>query len=178
MLQDGQIPVGLYGKAQSVRQCGESLVQFLIGAINRSAAIHVRWRTKFVRDRIQRHSFAHHFVHARDPRTVLLPFEVWREGSWVYVFEFAGRRIIRMAHRTFAITRVRSSASGALCVNQSTSRRITSAISGAEDSWCCSISFISRVVPNNWPSLFIVSAIPSEWNTRMFPDSSVTPHSS
>src|SRR5258708_19797379 len=154
MLQDGQIPVGLYGKAQSVRQCGESLVQLLIGAINRSAAIHVRWRTKFVRDRIQRHSFAHHFVTARAPRTVLLPFEVWRERSWIYVLEFAGRRVIRMAHRTFAITRVRSSASAALCVNQSTSRRITSAISAADPSWCCSISFLSRMLPKNCPSLF------------------------
>src|SRR2546430_3878014 len=50
-----------------------------------------------------------------------------------------------MAHRTFATTSVRSSESGAFWVNQSTSRRITSAISAADASWCCSISFMSRV---------------------------------
>src|SRR5258708_5505701 len=123
MLQDGQIPVGLYGKAQSVRQCGESLVQFLIGAINRSAAIHVRWRTKFVRDRIQRHSFAHHFVPAPAPSTVLLTVEVGRERSCFYVFGFAGRRVIRMAHRSFAITSLRSSATPPPCDHQPPSIR-------------------------------------------------------
>src|SRR2546430_1636448 len=73
-----------------------------------------------------------------------------RKRSRIQVFELAWRKINRMAHRTFATTNVRSSESGALCVNQSTSRRITSAISVAEASWCCSISFISRVVPKNW----------------------------
>src|SRR5260370_893683 len=162
MLQDGQISVGLYSKTQSVRQLAKALMQLLVGTFDCSTAIHICWRAKFLWNRIQRHSLAYDFLRASTAPSALSPFEVWREGSWVYVFEFAGRRIIRMAHRTFATTSVRSSARGALCVNQSTSRRITSAMSAAEDSWCCSISFIRRVVPKNWLSLFIVSAIPSE----------------
>src|SRR5258708_17915254 len=144
-----------------MRQRAKPLVQFLVGAINCSAAIYVGWRAKFAGDRIQRHSFADHFF-ARTPCSALLPFEVWRERNWVYVLELARRRIVRTAHRTFATTNVRSSASGAPCVNQSTSRRIRSAISVADGSWSFSIISLILVAPNNCFSLFIVSAIPSD----------------
>ncbi len=162
VFQDGQIPIGLYRKTQRVRQCAKSLVQFPVGIINRSAAVCVSRRAKFLRHRFQRHPLAHYFFAAHVPRPAFGPRKMRRESRRVHVFYFAGRRITRMGHRTFATTSVRSSESGAPCVNQSTSRRIASAISAAVASWCCSISFISRVVPKNWLSLFAVSTIPSE----------------
>src|SRR5260370_12988996 len=103
-----------------MRHGAKPLVQFLVGAINCSAAIHVGWRAKFAGDRIQRHSFADHFF-AHTPCCALLPFKVWRERNWVYVLELSRRRIFRTAHRPFATPNARSSPSAALFLNQSTS---------------------------------------------------------
>src|SRR5229473_6433235 len=81
MIQDGQISVGLYRKTQSVRQRAKPPVQFLVGVINRSAAVQIGRRTKLLRDRSQRHAFAHHFFAGPAPRPTLLPREMRRERS-------------------------------------------------------------------------------------------------
>ena len=89
MIQDGQISVGLYRKTQSVRQRAKPAVEFGIGIINRSAAIQIGRCAKLLRDRSQRHSFAHHFFAISSPRPALLPREVWRERSWIHVSKLA-----------------------------------------------------------------------------------------
>src|SRR5260370_13167609 len=73
MLQDGQIPVGLYGKTQGVRQRAKALVQFLVGTFNCRTTIHIRWRTELLRNRIQRNSFAHHYLAAAPAPLPLFP---------------------------------------------------------------------------------------------------------
>ena len=89
MIQDGQVPIGLYGKTQHVRQRAKPSVKFLISITNCGAAIYIGWRTKLPCNEFQRHSFAHHFFAARTPRTPLLPPEVRRERSRIHIFELA-----------------------------------------------------------------------------------------
>ena len=100
--------------------------------------------------RRKRHAFTIDLFPLSNPVRFSLPAKVRAEGSRIYSFQVRTR--FGNAHRTLAITSVRSSASGAFCVNQSTSRRIRSASSVACNSWCCSINLRSFSVPKNCPS--------------------------
>jgi len=95
-------------------------------------------------------------------RLLFLPAKIGRELRRVYVSMILRWYRRLCAHRTFKITSVRSSDRGALCANQSTSRKIMSDNSVAVSALCASMIFRSRSVPKNCPSLFDVSAIPSE----------------
>src|SRR5260370_9092076 len=86
MIQDGQMSIGLYGETQSVRDRAKPLVQLPAGVIDCRAAIDVRWRAKFLRHGIQRHSLAHHFFAARTACSALLPLKMRRERSGIHVF--------------------------------------------------------------------------------------------
>src|SRR5260370_16613311 len=121
MLQDGQIPVGLHGKTQSVRQRAKPFVQFLVGAINCSAAIHIGWRAKLLRNRIQRHSLTNYFFPARAPLSAFHRREMRRESSRIHEFNFARSRITRMAHHPFPTTTVHPSETASLSSNHSPS---------------------------------------------------------
>src|SRR6266568_188334 len=132
-----------------MRHLTKAAVQLVKSVFNRRSAVQISRRPYFFSNRPQRNSFAKHLFDEGASRPALLPREVRREGSRIDIFEFARRTVIRMAHRTFATTSVRSSESGALWVNQSTSRKMRSAISVAAASWCCSINLRSRSVPKN-----------------------------
>src|SRR5208283_2415531 len=151
----------------------ETMLQLVKGLDDGAAAVNIRRSAETIGDFLKRKAFAKNVA----ARAGVLPAKVRGKCCWVDVFEIA-TSLPGVAHLTFKITRVRSSESGALEANQSTSRRMTSASSAEVSSWCCSIRRRMRVVPKNWPSLLAVSAMPSEWKTRMSPTSSVTPHSS
>src|SRR5580704_17790240 len=177
MPQDGKIPVGFHCEADGVRNFAQAAIEFLVRSRKSCAAINVSRRSKGGRGAGEVHSFAEHVLNALGVRG-FLPGELRREFRRVDKFQvLTGPRRLR-AHRTFSTTSVRSSASGALCANQSTSRKSKSANSVALSSCCCSMSRRSFSVPKNCPSLLLVSASPSEGKTIIFPGSSVTPHSS
>src|SRR5215469_3280917 len=160
-LQDRKIPVGLHRKANGVVNSAQPLLEFTVSVVNRSAAIQIRRRRKPVGHGWQRHSLAEHLFVGWCGGG-LLPREIRRERRRIDKLQFARRSRVRVAHRTFITTSVRSSDRGALLENQSTSLKMLSANSAAGRSWCFSINSRSRVVPKNWPSLLAVSVMPSE----------------
>src|SRR6266699_2475614 len=83
MIQDGEISVGLYGKAQSVRHRAKATVQLVISVFNRRLAVHISRRPYFFTNRPQRDSFAKYLFDEGASRLALLPREVRREGSWI-----------------------------------------------------------------------------------------------
>src|SRR5260370_42426397 len=136
-----------------MRHRAKAAVQLVISVFNRRLAVQISRRPNFFTNRPQRDFFAKHLFDEGASRLALLPREVRRERSRIDIFEFARRTVIRMAHRTFATTSVRSSESGALYVKQSTSRKMKTAISVAAASYYCSINIRSRYVPKHCSSL-------------------------
>src|ERR1700752_1532377 len=134
MLQDGEITVGLYREAQCVRQSPQPSVEVTIGIFNRPTAVHIGRCPDFSRDRAQRDFLAKDFFAAGTRSGRFLPCKVWCKFSRIDKLKPVRTRTSRCAHLTFVTTSVRSSESGAPSVNQSTSRRMMSAISVADDS--------------------------------------------
>src|SRR5271165_5571128 len=173
-LQQREVSVGLSGEAEKMGNAAQAAINFTKGIGDSAPAVDIRGRRKTPGDVGKRHAFAKYFARGSSG---LFPGKLRRVTRGINVRQRTPR-LAGAAHFTFITTSVRSSERGALCENQSTSFRTRSAISAAEISCCCSISMRSRSVPNSWPSLLLVSAMPSEWKTRMSPDSIVTLHSS
>src|SRR5579859_2003688 len=152
----------------------QSAVKLLICRFDSPSAVQVKRCAKFLGSGGEGNVFAIN----RFARFLFLPPEKGREFSRIHKGVRTRDSCSLRVHRTFTTTSVLSSESGALCANHSTSLNIKSESSVADSSWWLSIILRRRSVPKNCPSLFVVSAIPSEWKTTMFPCSSVTPHSS
>src|SRR5713226_8234945 len=177
ILENRQVPVRFHREAKRVRQSAEPGYKLIVSAPNRCLAVDVCRCARFFRYVAQRNALAATRFTPIGLAAGFFPGKMWRERCRIDERRLLALRD-RPAHRTFITTKVRSSASGALLANQSTSRRTISASSVAVTSCLSSISLRKRCVPKNCPSPFVVSAIPSEWNTRMLPGDSVTPHSS
>src|SRR5450432_1193810 len=101
-------------------------MQFPHGLFDSCTAVNVNRSAKPLGDFTQRDAFTIDF--ARAAGLFLFPCIVRREGGGIYVCQVLSG-LGGATHFTLTMTRVRSSESGAFCVNQSTSRRMTSASS-------------------------------------------------
>src|SRR5260370_36237218 len=110
MINDGKMSIDIYGKSQSMRHRAKAAVQLVISVFNRRLAVRESRRPNFFSNRPQRDFFAKYLFNKGASRLALLPRAVRCERSRVHVLEFARRTLIRMAHRPFATTTVRSSA--------------------------------------------------------------------
>src|SRR5208282_3030526 len=146
ILQDGKIPVGLHRETDRVRNLTEAAVELTVSIRNRRAAIKIGRRAKRGRGRDQVGAFAKHALNAFFS-SGLFPCELRREFGRVDKPQLLACICNLRVHLTFNTTSVRSSARGALWANQSTSRKIRSAISVALTSCCCSMSVRSFSVP-------------------------------
>src|SRR5467141_1403776 len=178
ILQNRKVAVRFHRETKRVRQSAKPGHQLVVSVANRRLAVDIRWRARLLRYVPQRNALATNRFACPGISARFFPRKVWSERCRIDVRMLLALLRGRIAHRTFSTTKVRSSASGALSANKSTSRRTRSASSVAVTSCLSSISLRNRCVPKNCPSLLVVSAIPSEWNTRMSPGTSVTPHSS
>jgi len=161
IIQEGEIAVRFHCETNRVRNSAELAIELSVSLANRRSAIAIRRSAEgFCRadkiDALAKNMFD--ILIARG----FFPGKVRREFRRVHVRQLFRRTAPSRAHRTFSTTSVRSSAGGAPCANQSTSRITRSASSLALDSWCFSMSERSFSVPKYWPSLLLVSAMPSE----------------
>src|SRR5271154_2733546 len=178
-LQDRQVAVGFHRETERVWYALQTAMEFAIGIADGGAAVKICWRAEFFRGVRKQDTFAVDIVAATTASLAArLPRKVRRERGGIDESRRGLRRGATGAHRTLAMTKVRSSESGALCVKRSTSRRMASDNSVAVSSWRCSIKVRRRSVPKNCPSELEASARPSEWKTKISPAASVTPHSS
>src|SRR5229473_1240278 len=162
MLQNREIAVGLHSEAECVRQSAETVDELVVRVFDRAPAIDVGWRPELIGNVAKGHAVAGDCCIVTRVARQRLPEKVWREAGGVHERQLLAGVCRRAAHRTLSTTRVRSSESGADCENQSTSRRTRSANSAAPASCLSSISLRKRSVPKNWPSVLVVSAMPSE----------------
>src|SRR5580704_17780379 len=130
MLQDGKIPIGFHGETKRVRSLSQTAIELLVSIGNGRAAIEIRRRSKFLGGLNEVNALAENVFNFL-LFSGFFPCELWREFSRVDKHQFFTRIGSLRAHRTFNTTSVRSSDSGALCANQSTSRKSRSASSVA-----------------------------------------------
>src|SRR5262249_21353397 len=130
--QDGQVAVGFHRETKCMRECAKPFVEFLVSGFNRGAAIEVKRAAKPFRSTCEPNILAKYGFTSSG--FLFSPLKKRREFSRINVGKRLARRRGLRAHRTFSTTRVRSSESGALCANQSTSRKIMSESSVAESS--------------------------------------------
>src|SRR5262249_38484363 len=121
LMQDGEVAVGLDRETDAVRNLRQSAVKFVVGIHNCGSAVEISRRAERRCGADQVHPLAEDVLllgMAGDafPGKVRVKFRGINKGQ---LLAGTGRR---SAHRTFKITRVRSSESGALWANQSTSR--------------------------------------------------------
>ena len=127
--KDGEIAIGFYSETDGVRKRCESTMQFAISGFDSGTAVDVSGRGELFRNGRERGSFAKHFLAGIVFR--IAPREIRDEFGGIHVAQrVRGCGGVR-GHRTLSTTRVRSSERGALCANQSTSRRMRSEISVA-----------------------------------------------
>src|SRR5690242_15718192 len=161
IIQEGEIAIRFHGKTNRVRSFSEPLIEFYVCLADRRSAIAIRWSAEGLCRADKIDALAKNMFNILIPRG-FFPGELRREFRRVHVRQLLRRPAPSRAHRTFNTTSVRSPAGGAPCANQSASRITRSASSLALDSWCFSISERSLSVPKYWPSLLLVSAMPSE----------------
>src|SRR5579872_211277 len=138
MLQNCEVAIRFHRKAKCVRQRAKSTMQLRLRIIDRSAAVQIHWRANLVCDIDQSHAFAcDGFGNARAAprRALFLPGKVRRKRRRIDKRQLLRRRFVLATHRTFSTTSVRSSESGALCENQSTSLNTRSINSAAFNLW-------------------------------------------
>src|SRR5580693_3452488 len=130
MIQYRKISIRLHRETQCVWNLAQASVELPISICDRRAAIEVRWRSEgscrvnevdLLAENMLDTFFASGFF----------PVKMRREFRWIDKRQFLACIARSRAHRTFNTTSVRSSESGALWANQSTSRKITSASSVA-----------------------------------------------
>ena len=171
-----RLPLALTAKHRRVRTDAEAAVQFVKGVHDGAAAVHVGGRAETIRrspasaKTSQKTSAAAREFFQREMRR-----EPWPDPR----SSGSARALLRDAHFTFsddqcAIVGKRR----ALREPSRLPEDLVGDICRGEFVMLLDEALRMRVVPKNWPSLFAVSAMPSEWNTRMSPTSSVTPHSS
>src|SRR3989442_1363220 len=110
-----------------MRNAAQPFLKFPISIGNGSVAVYIDGRCTLAGNRFKGDALTKHLFPG-SPARGLFPGKMGRELSGINELQLASRR---MAHRTFITTSVRSSKSGALCVNQSTLSRILSANSAA-----------------------------------------------
>src|SRR4030095_9426952 len=129
ILEDGEISVGLDGKAEHVRKRTKPVVQLAKRGFDRGPAVDVSWRREGFGSAGQSDTFAEHLLAGSAPR--FAPRKIRGEFRGVDEPQRSCGCYRLPAHRTLSTTRVRSSESGALWANQSISRRMRSEISVA-----------------------------------------------
>src|SRR5271154_3344354 len=130
MLQEGEIPIGFNGETNRVWNLPETAVELTVSIRDGRAAIKISGRAERSRRRNKIDAFAKNMLNAFFSGG-LFPGELRREFGRVDKRKLATRIAGLRAHRTFKMTSVRSSESGAPCANQSTSRKRRSASSVA-----------------------------------------------
>ena len=131
MLQDGKIPVGFHSETNRVRSLSQTAIELLVSIGNGGAAIEISRRAERFRSSLNEVDALAKNVLNVFFSSGLFPCELRREFGRVDKRQFFTRIGSLRAHRTFRTTSVRSSDSGALCANQSTSRKSRSASSVA-----------------------------------------------
>src|SRR5260370_2119082 len=174
ILQNRKVAGRFHRETKRVRQSAKPGHQLVVSAANRRLAVAIRWRARLLRYVPQRHALASNRFACPGISARFLPRKVWSECCRIDVRMLLALLRGRLAHRTFSTTKVRSSASGALSANKSTSRRTRSASSVAVTSCLSSITLRNPFLPKNCPSLLIVSPIPSQWTTRLAPATTTT----
>src|SRR5260370_21338811 len=131
ILQNRKVAVRFHREATRVRHSAKPGHELVVSAANRRLAVDIRWRARLLRYVPQRNALATNRFACRGISARFLPGKVWRERCRIDVRMLLALLRGRLAHRTFSTTNVRSSASGPLSPNKSTSRRTRSATSSA-----------------------------------------------
>src|SRR5207244_11015362 len=111
--QNAQIAVQLPREAKPLPQSRQLAIKFRVRRLNRRPAVQIKWTSKLLRRSGQGKTLTKDRL--AFSRLIFLPAKIRRELRRVYVSMILRWYRRLCAHRTFRITSVRSSDSGALC---------------------------------------------------------------